>query len=446
MNLGWRDLPIRDPVASVARRADRRRPRRARRPAGRDPAGCCPRCAARAVPPGRHRHRRSTAPRRRGGQRRRPGRRAGAPRHRPGRAASAGAARPGAWRRSPRRPRSSGSTPRGPAQPAAAEEVAVRASAGDPDASRRVGPGRRRAGAGDRRHRDDHRGRPRPDRWRPRRERRRAPGPAARGRREPADLPAPATAGAGSARGTGRLPGRRLPRLGRARDRYRRPRRDRPRGASAPATASARSTSSSSSTPRPSSPAPRRPSSRSILQISENAVRYHGALAPIALATLALARAAVRAGRRPPRPRESAELAVARPSQLGFNSVMFDASKLPYDEQPSLPPRAVAARCHAARRLGRGRARRGRRQGRRPRPRRTHRPGRGRATSSRPRGVDALAVAVGTLARDAHPRRPQLDLDLIAALRDAVPVPLVLHGSVRRAATRDLIAGRDAPA
>jgi fructose-bisphosphate aldolase class II len=43
-------------------------------------------------------------------------------------------------------------------------------------------------------------------------------------------------------------------------------------------------------------------------------------------------------------------------------------------------------------------------------------------------GVDGLAVAVGTshamLTRDAA-----LDLPLIAALREAVPVPLVLHGS-----------------
>jgi fructose-bisphosphate aldolase, class II len=43
-------------------------------------------------------------------------------------------------------------------------------------------------------------------------------------------------------------------------------------------------------------------------------------------------------------------------------------------------------------------------------------------------GVDALAVAVGTshamLSRDAA-----LDFDLIATLRQTVPVPLVLHGS-----------------
>jgi fructose-bisphosphate aldolase class II len=43
-------------------------------------------------------------------------------------------------------------------------------------------------------------------------------------------------------------------------------------------------------------------------------------------------------------------------------------------------------------------------------------------------GVDALAVAVGTLHAMTE-RRVALDLELIKELRDAVPVPLVLHGS-----------------
>jgi fructose-bisphosphate aldolase class II len=57
-------------------------------------------------------------------------------------------------------------------------------------------------------------------------------------------------------------------------------------------------------------------------------------------------------------------------------------------------------------------------------------------------GVDGLAVAVGTshamLTRDAA-----LDLPLITALRDAVPVPLVLHGS-SGVADADLTAAVDA--
>ena len=62
-----------------------------------------------------------------------------------------------------------------------------------------------------------------------------------------------------------------------------------------------------------------------------------------------------------------------------------------------------------------------------------HTPGPGPSRARRPRyaaatGVDALAVAVGSshamLTRDAV-----LDLELIAAIHRAVPVPLVLHGS-----------------
>ena len=43
-------------------------------------------------------------------------------------------------------------------------------------------------------------------------------------------------------------------------------------------------------------------------------------------------------------------------------------------------------------------------------------------------GVDALAVAVGS-SHAMTERTASLDLDLIADLRAAVPVPLVLHGS-----------------
>ncbi len=45
-------------------------------------------------------------------------------------------------------------------------------------------------------------------------------------------------------------------------------------------------------------------------------------------------------------------------------------------------------------------------------------------------GVDALAVAVGS-SHAMSVRTAALDFDLIAQLRSAVPVPLVLHGSSR---------------
>lgn len=43
-------------------------------------------------------------------------------------------------------------------------------------------------------------------------------------------------------------------------------------------------------------------------------------------------------------------------------------------------------------------------------------------------GVDSLAVAIGT-AHGFYKGKPQLDFKRLAELRDAVPVPLVLHGS-----------------
>ena len=42
-------------------------------------------------------------------------------------------------------------------------------------------------------------------------------------------------------------------------------------------------------------------------------------------------------------------------------------------------------------------------------------------------GVDALAVSIGT-AHGAYKSKPKLDFDRLAALREALPVPLVLHG------------------
>ena len=162
-----------------------------------------------------------------------------------------------------------------------------------------------------------------------------------------------------------------------------------------------------------------------ILQISENCVRYHGALAPIATATLAVARAA----RVPVAVHldhaEDAEL-VREAVELGLGSVMFDASALDYEANVAATA-AVVAYCHERHvwveaELGEVGGKNG-----------VHAPGartdpREAAAFVRATGVDALAVAVGSshamLTRDAA-----LDDDLIAALRTSVPVPLVLHGA-----------------
>lgn len=162
-----------------------------------------------------------------------------------------------------------------------------------------------------------------------------------------------------------------------------------------------------------------------ILQVSQNAVRYHGALGPVGAAMVATAGAA----RTPVAVHldhaETAELveeAVAR----GFCSVMFDASALDYDDNVRRTAR-IAQFCHdngvwIEAELGEVGGKDG-----------VHAPGARTDPEQASQfvadtGVDALAVAVGTshamLTRDA-----QLDFSLISRLRATLPVPLVLHGS-----------------
>jgi fructose-bisphosphate aldolase class II len=176
-----------------------------------------------------------------------------------------------------------------------------------------------------------------------------------------------------------------------------------------------------------------------ILQLSENAVRYHGALRPIAAAARAVA--------------ELAETPVAlhldhatdaglvhEAVALGFGSVMYDASALGYEDNVAATAEVVRF-CHdhevwVEAELGEIGGKDG-----------VHAPGARTdpdeaAAYVAATGVDGLAVAVGTshamLTRDAA-----LDLPLITALREAVPVPLVLHGS-SGVADADLTAAVDA--
>ncbi|WP_371778624.1 class II fructose-bisphosphate aldolase [Streptosporangium subroseum] len=162
-----------------------------------------------------------------------------------------------------------------------------------------------------------------------------------------------------------------------------------------------------------------------VLQISQNCVRYHGALAPIALASLAVARAAavpVAVHLDHATDRELVEEAVA----LGVGSVMFDASALSDRHNLALTAE-VSAWCHergiwVEAELGEVGGKDG-----------VHAPGARTdpyeaAVYVARTGVDALAVAVGT-SHAMTTRDAVLDLVLIAELRAAVPVPLVLHGS-----------------
>jgi len=162
-----------------------------------------------------------------------------------------------------------------------------------------------------------------------------------------------------------------------------------------------------------------------VLQISENAVRYHGALAPIALATRTLAeRATVPCVLH--LDHAVSEPLVDEAVGLGFTSVMYDGSRLG-DEANRTATRAVVQRCRAAgvsveAELGEIGGKDG-----------VHAPGVRTDPAAAAQfvadcGVDALAVAVGS-SHAMTSRTAELDMDLIAAIHERVPVPLVLHGA-----------------
>ncbi|WP_276309041.1 class II fructose-bisphosphate aldolase [Specibacter cremeus] len=162
-----------------------------------------------------------------------------------------------------------------------------------------------------------------------------------------------------------------------------------------------------------------------ILQISENCARYHGGLEPVAAATLAAARTAtvpvaVHLD-------HAEDEALARQAvDLGFGSIMFDGAHLEYADNVAAT-RRVAGYGHARgvyveAELGKVGGKDG-----------AHAPGvltdPGEAAAFvEATGVDALAVAVGS-SHAMTERSASLNLERIAELKDALEVPLVLHGS-----------------
>ncbi len=162
-----------------------------------------------------------------------------------------------------------------------------------------------------------------------------------------------------------------------------------------------------------------------ILQISQNAVKYHGALAPISLATLSCAsisnvQTSVHLDHA-----EDTEL-IRQALDLGFDSIMFDGSKLDF-AQNIKTSREMATLVHSYSatievELGEIGGKDG-----------VHAPGvRTKPSDAKSfveeTGVDLLAVAVGS-SHAMTSRTAQLDFDLIAEIHATVPVPLVLHGS-----------------
>lgn len=162
-----------------------------------------------------------------------------------------------------------------------------------------------------------------------------------------------------------------------------------------------------------------------VLQVSENCVKYHGGLAPLTAAAIEIAN------------RSSARLSlhldhaedldlVREALDLGYSSVMYDGSKLEYAENVANTRLAVewakAAGAIVEAEIGEIGGKDG-----------AHAPGVRTDPAEaekfwRDTGVDALAVAVGS-SHAMVERTAELDSELISQIAAHVGVPLVLHGS-----------------
>jgi fructose-bisphosphate aldolase class II len=167
-----------------------------------------------------------------------------------------------------------------------------------------------------------------------------------------------------------------------------------------------------------------------ILQISHNAVRFHGGQpAAIAAATAAVAQASDARLSLHLDHVETFEL-LRQAAESGFSSAMFDAGVLPYAQNVQATRDAVGWAHDACLWLE---AELGYVGGKPGAPASAHAAGvrtdpDEAAAYVAETGVDALAVAVGS-SHAMTERTAAIDHELIARLRDAVPVPLVLHGS-----------------
>lgn len=162
-----------------------------------------------------------------------------------------------------------------------------------------------------------------------------------------------------------------------------------------------------------------------ILQISENCVAYHGAVEPIAAASLAVASLS----RVPVAVHLDHATSVGLVSAAvtaGIESVMFDASALDYASNVSATAE-IARWCHdrgvwVEAELGEIGGKDG-----------VHAPGARTKPAEAAEyvlatGIDGLAVAVGS-SHAMLTKTAELDLELVERIRAEVNVPLVLHGS-----------------
>lgn len=162
-----------------------------------------------------------------------------------------------------------------------------------------------------------------------------------------------------------------------------------------------------------------------ILQISENCVKYHGALKPISVATIAIAEASSLPISVHLDHAESEEL-VKQALDLGYDSVMFDGSKLSYKEnvQASQRMRVLCDSYGATLEVEIGEV--GGKDG-------VHAPGiRTKPAEAKDfadeTGANLIAVAVGS-SHAMSTRDASLNFQLIRDIAAEVKIPLVLHGS-----------------
>lgn len=167
-----------------------------------------------------------------------------------------------------------------------------------------------------------------------------------------------------------------------------------------------------------------------ILQVSENAARFHlDDPGPLAAALAVLARTS-QVDVSLHLDHVTRTTLLHRAAECGFSSVMFDAGPLPYEENVATT-REAARWGHEHGLLVE--AELGYVGGKASQVESAHGDG-VRTDPDQAReyvaetGVDALAVAVGSK-HAMTTAEAELDLDLVARLREAVSVPLVLHGS-----------------
>jgi fructose-bisphosphate aldolase class II len=162
-----------------------------------------------------------------------------------------------------------------------------------------------------------------------------------------------------------------------------------------------------------------------ILQISENCVSYHKALKPISVATIAIAESSTVPVSVHLDHAESEEL-VKEALDLGYDSIMFDGSKLSYADNVAASARMAALCKSYGANLEVEIGEVGGKDG-------VHAPGvrtnplEAKAFAEAT-GADLLAVAVGS-SHAMTTRDATLDFALIQEIAKTVSVPLVLHGS-----------------